>query len=104
MSAIIRQNYRISTNKKGITMHFPQDKGVFTRHSDPFKTERVDAILSKLTIGDDLTEEQHTSIVSLLREFADCFALSMSEVTAIRGATHKLNIPEGATFRKKVNQ
>ena len=48
------------------------DKGVFTRHSDPFKTERVDAILSELTIGDDLTEEQHTSIVSLLREFADC--------------------------------
>jgi hypothetical protein len=42
------------------------DKGVFTRHSDPFKTERVDVILSEFTIGDNLTEEQHTSIVSLL--------------------------------------
>jgi hypothetical protein len=80
------------------------DKAVFTRQTDPFKVERVNAVLSELTIGDDLTEEQRVSIDNLLREFADCFALSMSEVTVVAGATHKLNIPEGTTFKKKVNQ
>jgi hypothetical protein len=80
------------------------DKAVFTHYSDPFKTECVDAVLSQLTIGDDLTAEQHISIVNLLRKFADCFALSMGEVTVVPGATHKLNIPDGTTFRKKVNQ
>jgi hypothetical protein len=77
---------------------------VFTQQSDPFKAERVDAVLSEPTIGDDLTEEQCVSIDNLLCEFADCFALSMSEVTVVAGATHKLNIPEGTTFKKKVNQ
>ena len=35
-------------------------------------------------------------------EFADCFTLSMKEVNAIPGAVHKLNIPEGTTFRMKI--
>ncbi|KAF8229648.1 hypothetical protein L208DRAFT_1052333, partial [Tricholoma matsutake] len=64
----------------------------------------VDAVLSELTIGDDLTQEQCVSIENLLREFADCFALSMSEVTVVAGATHKLNVPEGTVFKTKVNQ
>jgi hypothetical protein len=38
----------------------------------------------------------------LIREYADCFALSIKEVNAIPGAVHKLNIPEGATFRTKI--
>ena len=80
------------------------DKTVFTQSSDPFKVECVNAVLSELTIGDDVTEEQRISIDNLLHEFANCFALSMSEVTVVAGATHKLNIPEGTTFKKKVNQ
>lgn len=36
--------------------------------------------------------------------FADCFALSLSKVNLIAGAVHKLNVPEGATFRTKVPQ
>jgi hypothetical protein len=95
-------NDNIGAEQKLLTNNL--DKGVFTCHSDPFKTEHVDAILSELTIGDNLTEEQHISIVNLLCEFADCFALSMSEVTAVPGATHKLNIPNGTTFKNKVNQ
>ena len=35
-------------------------------------------------------------------EFADWFALTIKEVIAIPGAVHKLNIPEGATFRTKI--
>ncbi|KAF8221060.1 hypothetical protein L208DRAFT_1072812, partial [Tricholoma matsutake] len=77
---------------------------VFTRSSDQFEVERVNAVLSELTIGDDLTEKQCVSIDNLLHEFADCFALSMSEVTVVAGATHKLHIPNGTTFKKKVNQ
>ncbi|KAF8221904.1 hypothetical protein L208DRAFT_1194484, partial [Tricholoma matsutake] len=80
------------------------DKAVFTRQSDPFKLECVDAVLLELTIGDDLTQEQRVSIENLLREFSDCFALSMSEVTVVAGATHKLNVPEGTVFKTKVNQ
>ena len=80
------------------------DKTVFTWLSDPFKVECMNAVLSKLTIGDNLTEEQHVHIDNLLCEFADCFALSMSKVTVVAGATHNLNIPEGTTFKKKVNQ
>ena len=72
--------------------------------TDPFKAERVDTVLTEVTIGDDLNKEEHVSIVNLLCKFADCFALSMSEVTAVPGAVHKLNIPAGTTFKKKLNQ
>lgn len=95
-------NDNVGAEQKLLTNNL--DKGVCTRHTDPFKAEHVDAMLSELTIGDDLTEEQHIGIVNLLREFVDCFALSMSEVTVVPGTTHKLNIPNGTTFRKKVNQ
>jgi hypothetical protein len=80
------------------------DNTVFTRSSDPFKAERVDAVLAKVKIGDDLSDDQRTDIIQLIREFTDCFALSMSEVMAVPGAMHKLNIPEGAKFKTKVNQ
>jgi hypothetical protein len=43
-------------------------------------------------------------VVNIIREHADCFALSMSKVTVVPGATHKLNIPDGTTFKTKVNQ
>jgi hypothetical protein len=80
------------------------NKAVFTRHSDPFKVEHMNAVLSELTIGDDLTKEQCISIENLLHEFTDCFTLSMSEVTVVAGATHKLNIPDSTKFKTKVNQ
>jgi hypothetical protein len=96
------QNIDTSTEQKILPGNL--DKAVSTQQSDLFKAEHVDAVLSELTIGDDLTEEQCVSIDNLLCEFADCFALSMSEVTVVAGAIHKINIPEGTTFKKKVNQ
>lgn len=42
--------------------------------------------------------------MGVLCKFVDCFALSMSKVTPVEGAAHKLNIPEGSTFHMKVNQ
>ena len=72
------------------------------RESNPYKAERVRRIIQEVTIGPDVTQEQRQIIQKLIKEYADCFALSLKEVNVIPGATHKLNIPKGATFRTKI--
>lgn len=47
---------------------------------------------------------EKTIVDKLIEEFADCFALSMSEVIPVQDAIHKLNIPDDATFSCKVRQ
>jgi hypothetical protein len=79
-----------------------ETESILTRESNPRKPERVRRILQEVTIGPDVTLEQRKAVHELLEEFADCFALSIKEVNAIPGAVHKLNIPEGATFRTKI--
>ena len=69
-----------------------------------FRKERVDAIMKLIKIGDDLTPDQRQRVQALLRSYADCFALSVSEVRPVEGAVHRLNIPENTTFSKKVHQ
>jgi len=59
---------------------------ILTRATDPFKPERVARVVMEVTIGEDLTEEQRALVETIIREFADCFALSMKEVNAIPGA------------------
>jgi hypothetical protein len=95
-------NVNEGTEQKILTNNF--DKSLFTRKTKPFKDERVEAVLAEVTIGEDLDDKQRVSVVELIREFADCFALSLSEVTIVEGAAHKLNIPEGTTFKTKVHQ
>lgn len=80
------------------------EPSILSRRTNPFLPARVDAVLAEVTIGLDLSVEEKHRVVALLREFADCFALSMSEVLPVEGAAHKLYLPEGATFRTKVNQ
>jgi intracellular sulfur oxidation DsrE/DsrF family protein len=75
---------------------------ILTREHNPHKPERVARILQEVTIGPDVTQEQHLVIHELLREYVDCFALSIKEVNTIPGAVHKLNIPEGATFHTRI--
>ena len=77
---------------------------VLTRKTDPNNPERVKAILSEITIGQDLTPEQRTQVEDLISEYAVCFALSMSEVSPVEGAAHRLDIPRDKQFRTKVNQ
>lgn len=77
-------------------------ESILTRESDPYKPERVHKIKQEVTIGPDVTTAQHQIVLNLIEEYADCFALSIKEVNAIPGAVHKLNIPEGATFRTKI--
>ena len=77
-------------------------ESILTRESNPREPERVRRIKQEVTIGPDVTDDQRQVIRNLLEEHADCFALSMKEVNAIPGAIHKLNIPDGATFRTKI--
>ncbi|KAG6824809.1 hypothetical protein H0H92_005736 [Tricholoma furcatifolium] len=79
-----------------------QEETVFTCHTDPFKPGRVSKILAEVRIGSDITPEQRVEVEHVLAKFTDCFALGLSEVNAVPGAVHKLNIPEGATFRTRV--
>lgn len=46
---------------------------IFTQHTDPFRKECVAKILDKMTLGDDLTDEQQKITRSVVKEFADCF-------------------------------
>jgi hypothetical protein len=80
----------------------PDPDSVLTRETNPHKPERVNKIVQEVTIGPDVTEDQRQIVQEVLKEYADCFALSIKEVNAIPGAVHKLNIPEGATFRTKI--
>jgi hypothetical protein len=66
----------------------------------------VDTVLAEIKIGDNLTESQRDRLVAVLRAHTDCFALSMSEVTVVPGAEHKLNIPnrKNAKFRTNPRQ
>ncbi len=59
---------------------------IFCRASAPFKPERVARILRKVEIGPDLTDSEHKRVEALISCFADCFALSVSEVLPIPDA------------------
>ena len=78
------------------------DRLIFTRATDAFKPERVQKILELITIGDDLTESEHEAVKTLIVEFADCFALSVSEVKAVKNGEHRLDIKPGTKFSTKV--
>jgi hypothetical protein len=80
------------------------DQSIFTRATNAFKAERVAEIVRLIKIGDDLSPEERTVVEDLIREFPDIFALSVSEVKRIPGATHRLEIPEGTTFNTKIKQ
>ncbi|EMD32109.1 hypothetical protein CERSUDRAFT_59087, partial [Gelatoporia subvermispora B] len=76
----------------------------YSRLTDPFHADRVRAILQAVRIGPDLTSDERRHVIDLLSEFADCFALSVSEVFPVPGAVHKLHIPPGTSFGHRVHQ
>ena len=80
------------------------EPSVLTRKTDPHSPERVAAIQAEVTIGPDLTPDQTEEVRQMIAEYADCFALSMSEVLPVEGAAHRLDIPRDTQFRTKVNQ
>ncbi|KAF8593174.1 hypothetical protein BDV93DRAFT_394660, partial [Ceratobasidium sp. AG-I] len=66
--------------------------------------ERVAEVLSRITIGDDLDAHQREQLTNLIREFADIFALSLSEVLPVDFAELRLDIPDGVEFPKRAGQ
>ena len=77
---------------------------ILTRKTDPHNPARVEAILAEVTIGQDLSAAQLQRVRELIAKYAQCFALSMSEVTPVKGAAHRLDIPRDTQFRTKINQ
>ena len=77
---------------------------LFTRMTEPHKPERVRELLRLVTIGDDLNTEERQAVQHLISNFADIFALSVSEVKTVDNAVHHLDIPPEATFSLKVHQ
>ena len=71
---------------------------------NPCSPAQVEAILTKITLDSDLTEAQHEAMCLLISKYVVCFTLSMSEVTAVEGATLCLNIPRDKQFWTKRNQ
>ena len=80
------------------------DTSIFTRATKPHKPERVAEILRHIEIGSDLSPAERVSVEQTISEFADIYALSVSEVEHIPGASHKLNIPEGVQFNTRIRQ
>ena len=79
-------------------------RDIYCRHEDPFQPQRVDAVENAVSVGDTLSAEQQAKVRALVREFADCFALSVGEVCAVPGASHHLDVPAETEFSKKVHQ
>jgi hypothetical protein len=77
---------------------------VFTRFTEPRKKERVEEILRQVTIGPDLSNQERVRVLEFLTEWADVFALSVSEVKQVDNAIHHLDISPGTMFSTKVNQ
>ena len=74
------------------------------RVQNTFDEARIDQILKAVEIGPDLTDEQREQVHSLIREYADIFALSLSEVLYVDWYKHKLNIDPDQKFPTKINQ
>jgi len=80
------------------------EDAIFTHHTKPFLLERVTKVVELVQIGNNITVSQREAVELLIAEFANCFALSLSEVNLIPGTVHKLNVPEDVTFHTKIPQ
>ncbi|KAF8605777.1 hypothetical protein BDV93DRAFT_396050, partial [Ceratobasidium sp. AG-I] len=66
--------------------------------------DRVADIKNKVSIGDNQTPEQRERVLDLVAEFADVFALSLSEVLLVDFAELKFDILPGLSFLKRAGQ
>ena len=85
---------------------FKLDRGTnkSLRTTEPFNETRINEILSKIEFGPNLTEDQLERVKALVREFADVFALSMSEVIFVDWHHHHLNVDPNVTLPKQMSQ
>ncbi|THU83502.1 hypothetical protein K435DRAFT_689468, partial [Dendrothele bispora CBS 962.96] len=57
----------------------------FTRKTNAFLPARVDRVMEEINIGDDLTADERR-VEELLRSYANCFEIAVSEAHAVNGA------------------
>lgn len=74
------------------------------RKRDPFAEDRVREIVEKVQLGPDLTDEQRDRVRALITEFADIFALSLSEVWPVDWHKHHLNVDPSIGLPRKIGQ
>ncbi|KAG1835437.1 hypothetical protein EV424DRAFT_1270560, partial [Suillus variegatus] len=70
----------------------------------PFYPPRVETIVNAVRYGAHLNEEQLQKSRELVAEFADVFALSIREVKPVDFIKFRLQIPQDATFSKRIYQ
>lgn len=61
-------------------------------------------ILRKVSIGNDLIVEQNKQVIELVSEFADVFALLLSDILPVDFAKLVLDVPAGTSFPKRAGQ
>ena len=71
---------------------------------ETFSEKRIQEILEAIEIGPDLSEEQREQVRTLIHEYADVFALSLSEVFYVDWYKHKLNIDPNQSFPTQISQ
>ncbi|KAF8573848.1 hypothetical protein K439DRAFT_1374101 [Ramaria rubella] len=64
-----------------------------TKSKGRFEQEHFKKILEAITIGTDLSSLEKESVRALVREYADVFALSLSDVQPVDFIRHTLNLP-----------
>ena len=71
---------------------------------NPFNPKCVEHIINVVTFGENLTLDEQATVETLVVEFADVFAFSLSEVFLIPNANVDLNISKNAKFNTGIRQ
>lgn len=100
IQAIMSDDYSTEIPENGTK----RDKNLFMRKNYPSQPARVAEGLRQVKIREDLTMEQRAAVEKLVAEWADVFALSISEVFPVENTVHTLDIPADATFSRKIHQ
>ncbi|KZP18348.1 hypothetical protein FIBSPDRAFT_681637, partial [Athelia psychrophila] len=69
-----------------------------------FAPSRIQEVLDQVKIGEDLSTNQRERVRDLLTEFADVFALSLSEVRTVDWYKHHLNIDPNVPMPQRAGQ
>ena len=64
----------------------------------------MQAILQKISIGTDITDDEQTMVIDLIKEYPDIFALNLSEVFPVDFMMHKLKLDPDIVLLRKVHQ
>ena len=74
------------------------------RARDPANLERMQAILQKILIGTDITDDKWMMVIDLIKECPDIFTLNLSEVFPVDFMMHKLKLDPDIVLLRKVHQ